>query len=191
MMHLTPRHIASRRGWCGRHRVRLAWRVVCCWKAQRCRFARISIVKPPPSRRRPEKGGVRPGAGAFPRRTDYQAHMLADTLCRPLRFILTPGQTGDITQAPALLQGQEGEACSLTKHMTAIPYAPSLPVWAPRPSSPQTAVARSSSPMTGSSTNSAIASNDASAALSISDVSRHAMSVAPSSSQVSSISPPS
>lgn len=29
--------------------------------------------------------------------------MLADALGRPLRFILTPGQTGDITQAPALL----------------------------------------------------------------------------------------
>jgi len=31
--------------------------------------------------------------------------MLADGLGRPLRFILTPGQTGDVTQAPALLQG--------------------------------------------------------------------------------------
>ena len=30
--------------------------------------------------------------------------MLADGLGRPLRFILTPGQTGDVTQAPALLQ---------------------------------------------------------------------------------------
>jgi transposase len=36
--------------------------------------------------------------------------MLADALGRPLRFILTPGQTGDITQAPALLQGQSGNA---------------------------------------------------------------------------------
>ncbi len=36
--------------------------------------------------------------------------MLADALGRPLRFILTPGQTGDISQAPALLLGQEGEA---------------------------------------------------------------------------------
>lgn len=33
-------------------------------------------------------------------------HMLADALGRPLRFILTPGQAGDITQAPALLQGR-------------------------------------------------------------------------------------
>lgn len=31
--------------------------------------------------------------------------MLADGIGRPLRFILTPGQTGDVTQAPALLQG--------------------------------------------------------------------------------------
>lgn len=32
-------------------------------------------------------------------------HMLADQLGRPLRFILTPGQAGDVTHAPALLQG--------------------------------------------------------------------------------------
>ncbi|WPO43186.1 IS5 family transposase [Tardiphaga sp. 42S5] len=37
-------------------------------------------------------------------------HMLADTLGRPLRFIITAGQAGDVTQAPALLQGQAGEA---------------------------------------------------------------------------------
>lgn len=33
-------------------------------------------------------------------------HMLADALGRPLRFILTSGQTGDVTQAQALLEGQ-------------------------------------------------------------------------------------
>jgi len=32
--------------------------------------------------------------------------MLADQLGRPLRFILTPGQAGDVTQAPALLHGR-------------------------------------------------------------------------------------
>ena len=32
--------------------------------------------------------------------------MLADGLGRPLRFILTPGQAGDVTQAPALLEGR-------------------------------------------------------------------------------------
>ncbi len=37
-------------------------------------------------------------------------HMLADAFGRPLRFIITAGQTGDITQAPALLDGQTGDA---------------------------------------------------------------------------------
>ena len=36
--------------------------------------------------------------------------MLADALGRPLRLIITPGQAGDITQAPALLNGQTGAA---------------------------------------------------------------------------------
>jgi transposase len=37
-------------------------------------------------------------------------HMLADTLGRPLRFILTPGQSGDVLAAPALLEGFTAEA---------------------------------------------------------------------------------
>lgn len=37
-------------------------------------------------------------------------HMLADTLGRPLRFIITAGQVGDITTAPALLNGLSAEA---------------------------------------------------------------------------------
>lgn len=36
--------------------------------------------------------------------------MLADALGRPLRLIVTAGQVGDITQAPALLDGQAGNA---------------------------------------------------------------------------------
>ena len=36
--------------------------------------------------------------------------MLADALGRPLRFIVTAGQVGDVTQAPALLEGQTGDA---------------------------------------------------------------------------------
>jgi transposase len=35
--------------------------------------------------------------------------MLADALGRPLRFILTPGQAGDVTQAPALLEGRSAD----------------------------------------------------------------------------------
>lgn len=36
--------------------------------------------------------------------------MLADTLGRPVRFIITAGQTGDITAAPALLGGLHAKA---------------------------------------------------------------------------------
>lgn len=36
--------------------------------------------------------------------------MLADTLGRPLRFLVTAGQVGDITVAPALLEGQAADA---------------------------------------------------------------------------------
>jgi transposase len=36
--------------------------------------------------------------------------MLADAVGRPLRFIVTAGQAGDITQAPVLLEGQTGDA---------------------------------------------------------------------------------
>lgn len=37
-------------------------------------------------------------------------HMLADSLGRPLRISVTAGQTGDITAAPALLEGQTAKA---------------------------------------------------------------------------------
>jgi transposase len=37
-------------------------------------------------------------------------HMLADSLGRPLRFILTGGHTHDIVAAPALLDGMDGAA---------------------------------------------------------------------------------
>ena len=37
-------------------------------------------------------------------------HMLCDTLGRPLRFLITPGQTNDINAAPDLLEGQEAGA---------------------------------------------------------------------------------
>ena len=38
------------------------------------------------------------------------AAALADALGRPLRFIVTAGQVNDITQSPALLDGQSGDA---------------------------------------------------------------------------------
>ncbi len=39
-----------------------------------------------------------------------KVHMLVDALGRPLRFIVTAGQVGDIAQAPALLENQTGKA---------------------------------------------------------------------------------
>lgn len=58
--------------------------------------------------------------------------MLADALGRPLRFIVTAGQVGDITQAPALLEAQAGDAVLADKLMTATPCVHSSPAWAPK-----------------------------------------------------------
>lgn len=41
--------------------------------------------------------------------------MLVNALGRPLRFIVTAGQVGDITQAPVLLRGQSGDAALADK----------------------------------------------------------------------------
>jgi len=57
-----------------------------------------------------------------------KVHMLVDALGRPLRFILTPGQTGDITQGPALLQEEEGHAVLANKAYDGNPYAPLSPI---------------------------------------------------------------
>ncbi|WP_114349901.1 IS5 family transposase [Paracoccus lutimaris] len=40
-----------------------------------------------------------------------EIHMLADALGRPLRFLVAPGQAGDITAVPALLGCQQGRPC--------------------------------------------------------------------------------
>lgn len=106
MMHLTPRHIASRRGWCGRHRVRLAWRVVCCWKAQRRRFARISIVKPPPSRRRPERQrGGKHCCLPRPTHTGFLAGLNTAQICAAPSYAvarITAGFGRDIAPVPEI-----------------------------------------------------------------------------------------
>ena len=36
-------------------------------------------------------------------------HLLADTLGRPLRLILTPGQSGDVKSGPALIEGMKAK----------------------------------------------------------------------------------
>lgn len=43
-------------------------------------------------------------------RLTTKIHMLVDALGRPLCFIVTAGQVGDITKAPALLEGQASNA---------------------------------------------------------------------------------
>ena len=64
----------------------------------------------PISRLPPEKGGKDQALGRSRGGLTTKIHMLADALGRPLRFIVTAGQVGDITQAPVLLEGQIGNA---------------------------------------------------------------------------------
>jgi IS5 family transposase len=55
--------------------------------------------------------------------------MLADALGRPLRFIVTAGQVGDITQAPALLEGQTGDAVLADKAYDSNACVKRSPTW--------------------------------------------------------------
>jgi transposase len=64
----------------------------------------------PTSRRRPEKGAKDQALGRSRGGLTTKIHMLCDTLGRPLRFLITPGQTNDITAAPDLLEGQKAGA---------------------------------------------------------------------------------
>jgi transposase len=52
------------------------------------------------------KGGQDQALGRSRGGLTTKIHLLADALGRPLRFILTPGQAHDLTQAHALLDGQ-------------------------------------------------------------------------------------
>ncbi len=66
------------------------------------------------SRPRPEKGGGQDQAlGRSRGGLTTKIHMLTDGQGRPLQIILTPGQRGDVTQAPALLEGVQ------TRHILA------------------------------------------------------------------------
>jgi transposase len=56
------------------------------------------------------KGGQNQALGRSRGGLTTKIHMLADSLGRPLRIILTPGQTGDVLSAPALLEGFTAEA---------------------------------------------------------------------------------
>jgi len=54
------------------------------------------------------KGGRDQAPGRSRGGLTTRIHMLADALGRPLRFIITAGQVGEITQASSLPQGQSG-----------------------------------------------------------------------------------
>jgi transposase len=56
------------------------------------------------------KRGSGRGSGALPRWTGDQVHLLADSLGRPLRFLLTGGQVHDSRTAETMLDGLKGGA---------------------------------------------------------------------------------
>lgn len=67
------------------------------------------------------KGGKDQALGRSRGGLTTKIHMLVDALGQPLRFIVMPGQAGDITQAPALLQGSTAMPSWPTEPMTAMP----------------------------------------------------------------------
>jgi transposase len=72
-------------------------------------------------------------------------HAVVDALGNPLRFILTPGQVGDITQAEALIADFPAEHVFGDKGFDAAPFRDAIrrqgavPVIPPRKTSPQVA----------------------------------------------------
>lgn len=61
-------------------------------------------------RREAEKGAQGSGAGVFQRWTECQDSYAGRCTRRPSRFIVTADQRSNITQVPALLDGQKGKA---------------------------------------------------------------------------------
>jgi transposase len=77
--------------------------------------ARISHARHSPGSRSPtgrdrKRGAQNQALGRSRGGLTTKIHMLADALGRPLRFILTGGQTHDVVTAPALLEGVDGGA---------------------------------------------------------------------------------
>jgi hypothetical protein len=85
--------------------------------------------------------------------------MLADALARQLLFIVTADQVGHITQAPALLEDQIGNAVLADKAPDSNDLREQSPPWESRRSSHQTARARSLFHTTNSPTSIATASS--------------------------------
>lgn len=117
-------------------------------------------------------------------------HMLADALGRPLRLIVTAGQVGDVTEAPALLEDQAGDAVLADKAYDSNALSGLIANMRAEAVIPSNRTRKVLIPHDPSLTITAIASSDASDALSISAASPPATIDAPSTSSASHISPP-
>ena len=114
--------------------------------------------------------------------------MLADALGRPLRFIVTAGQVGDITQAPALLDGQNGDAVLADKAYDSNALRAIIADIGATAVIPSTVPAGSSFRTMPTPTNSATASSDASTSSNTSVASLPVMTGEPRTLPASSIS---
>ncbi len=82
-----------------------------------------TLVRAHPAGRDRKRGDQNQALGRSRGGLTSKIHALADASGRPLRFIITAGQTGDITQAPALLSSCEAGGVIADKASTAMPCA--------------------------------------------------------------------
>ena len=115
-------------------------------------------------------------------------HMLADSLGRPLRFILTGGHTHDIVAAPALLDGIDGAAVIADKAYDSNDLRQTIADAGMLAVIPSKRLRKVQIPHDPSSTRPETASNAASTSSSTSDASQPASTGAPSTFSHSSIS---
>lgn len=115
--------------------------------------------------------------------------MLADALGRPLRFIVTAGQASDITQAPALLEGQAGDAVLADKAYDSNALRSLIADMGAEVVIPSKRNRKVFIPTMPASTSTATRSSDASIASSTSASSQLATTAGPSTSPDSSTSP--
>lgn len=115
--------------------------------------------------------------------------MATDTLGRPLRFILTAGQSGDILAAPALLDGFAPQAVLADKAYDSNALRAIIANAGAEPVIPSNRSRKVIIPHNRRSTNIATASNDASISSSTSAASQHATTEEHSTSSASYNSP--
>ena len=114
--------------------------------------------------------------------------MLADALGRPLRFVLTGGQTHDVVAAPALLHGFQAAAVIADKAYDSNDLRQMILDAGMTAVIPSTRSRNAPIPHDTELYKARIASSAASTSSSTSDASQHASTVAPSTSSPSSTS---